>query len=240
MRERCFAVLDAAWASGIRYFDAARSYGRAEEFLSAWLAARGIAPADVVVGSKWGYRYTADWQVAPLLLANGRLSSYSSRAVPLHTRPAYRRHRLRLYRPEAPAQGFGKPYCCAPGLAGPFLLLPSIHRLGAGLTAPRAPRAAAAGGHRGRAARGERGRPPARNACLVPRSAGVRAGSASEPDPPGPAGQGPHAPEPARPGRRVPRPPRRPPPALPGAHTRPPAHTRARAHARPGAGSGGA
>ena len=63
MRERCFAVLDAAWASGIRYFDAARSYGRSEEFLAAWLSARAIAPADVVVGSKWGYRYTADWQV---------------------------------------------------------------------------------------------------------------------------------------------------------------------------------
>ena len=63
MRERCFSVLDAAWAGGVRYFDAARSYGRAEEFLSAWLAARDISPADVVVGSKWGYRYTADWQV---------------------------------------------------------------------------------------------------------------------------------------------------------------------------------
>ena len=82
MRERCFAVLDAAWASGIRYFDAARSYGRAEEFLSAWLAARGIAPADVVVGSKWGYRYTADWQVAPLLLANGRLSRTAREPFP--------------------------------------------------------------------------------------------------------------------------------------------------------------
>lgn len=57
------AVLDAAWAAGIRYFDAARSYGRAEEFLSGWLRARGVGPDEVTVGSKWGYTYTADWQV---------------------------------------------------------------------------------------------------------------------------------------------------------------------------------
>ena len=46
-----------------RYFDAARSYGRAEEFLSGWLAARGLARDDLLVGSKWGYYYTADWRV---------------------------------------------------------------------------------------------------------------------------------------------------------------------------------
>jgi aryl-alcohol dehydrogenase-like predicted oxidoreductase len=56
-------VLDAAWEMGIRYFDAARSYGRAEQFLASWLAARQIDPADVTIGSKWGYTYTADWQV---------------------------------------------------------------------------------------------------------------------------------------------------------------------------------
>lgn len=56
-------VLDAAWAAGVRYFDAARSYGRAEAFLASWLAARGIAPGEVTVGSKWGYTYTAGWQV---------------------------------------------------------------------------------------------------------------------------------------------------------------------------------
>src|SRR5438132_12994570 len=32
------AVLDAAWEAGVRYFDAARSYGRAEAFLAGWLA----------------------------------------------------------------------------------------------------------------------------------------------------------------------------------------------------------
>jgi aryl-alcohol dehydrogenase-like predicted oxidoreductase len=63
MEAHCHGVLDAAWAAGIRYFDAARSYGRAEAFLGAWLAARGLAPDDVSVGSKWGYTYTAGWRV---------------------------------------------------------------------------------------------------------------------------------------------------------------------------------
>jgi aryl-alcohol dehydrogenase-like predicted oxidoreductase len=61
MRTRAFAVLDAAYAAGIRYVDAARSYGRAEEFLGAWLSRAGHQ--DVVVGSKWGYRYTGDWRL---------------------------------------------------------------------------------------------------------------------------------------------------------------------------------
>jgi len=61
LRERSFAVLDAAYAAGVRYFDAARSYGRAEEFLGGWLTARGHP--DAVCGSKWGYRYTGDWRL---------------------------------------------------------------------------------------------------------------------------------------------------------------------------------
>lgn len=63
MERHAHAVLDAAWAAGVRYFDAARSYGRAEAFLGSWLTARNIAPAEVTVGSKWGYTYTANWQV---------------------------------------------------------------------------------------------------------------------------------------------------------------------------------
>src|SRR5262249_40137417 len=58
------AVLDAARQMGVRYFDAARSYGRAEYFLSSWLTSRQIAPDAVTVGSKWGYTYTAEWRVA--------------------------------------------------------------------------------------------------------------------------------------------------------------------------------
>ncbi|MES4903798.1 MULTISPECIES: aldo/keto reductase [unclassified Streptomyces] len=61
MRERTYEVLDAAYARGVRYLDAARSYGRAEEFLAGWLDLRPEA-RDVVVGSKWGYTYVADWR----------------------------------------------------------------------------------------------------------------------------------------------------------------------------------
>lgn len=63
LRERAFAVLDAGWAAGIRYLDAARSYGLAESFLADWLTVRSIGSGDVVVGSKWGYTYTAGWAV---------------------------------------------------------------------------------------------------------------------------------------------------------------------------------
>jgi len=63
MERRAHDVLDAAHAGGIRYFDAARSYGLAEDFLASWLSTRGIDPAGVRVGSKWGYAYTAGWRV---------------------------------------------------------------------------------------------------------------------------------------------------------------------------------
>ncbi|MET7418983.1 aldo/keto reductase [Dactylosporangium sp. NPDC005555] len=59
LRARSHELLDAAYAAGIRYFDVARSYGLAEEFLAGWLGDR----RDVVVGSKWGYTYTAGWRV---------------------------------------------------------------------------------------------------------------------------------------------------------------------------------
>ncbi|GAA3036036.1 aldo/keto reductase [Streptosporangium longisporum] len=63
MRARTWAVLDAAWAAGVRYLDTARSYGRAEEFLAGWLRERGIAPDAVAVGSKWGYAYVGGWRM---------------------------------------------------------------------------------------------------------------------------------------------------------------------------------
>ncbi len=63
LRARAHEVLDAVWDIGIRYIDTARSYGLAERFLADWLEARAIDPADIVVGSKWGYTYTADWRV---------------------------------------------------------------------------------------------------------------------------------------------------------------------------------
>jgi aryl-alcohol dehydrogenase-like predicted oxidoreductase len=63
MQARAHDVLDAAYDRGVRYFDAARSYGRGEAFLASWLERRGLGAADVTVGSKWGYTYTADWRV---------------------------------------------------------------------------------------------------------------------------------------------------------------------------------
>jgi len=61
MRTRTFSMLDAAYEAGVRYVDAARSYGLAEEFLAGWLAERGHP--DLIVGSKWGYRYTGGWRL---------------------------------------------------------------------------------------------------------------------------------------------------------------------------------
>jgi aryl-alcohol dehydrogenase-like predicted oxidoreductase len=61
LRIRTHAVLDAAYEAGIRDFDAARSYGRAEEFLGGWL--RDRRPEGVTVSSKWGYVYTGGWGV---------------------------------------------------------------------------------------------------------------------------------------------------------------------------------
>nr|WP_202239494.1 aldo/keto reductase [Streptomyces sp. SN-593] len=61
MRRRTLDLLDLAYAGGVRDFDAARSYGRSEEFLAQWLDSR--EPPGVVVSSKWGYTYTADWRV---------------------------------------------------------------------------------------------------------------------------------------------------------------------------------
>jgi aryl-alcohol dehydrogenase-like predicted oxidoreductase len=61
MERRAHEVLDAAAEAGIRYVDAARSYGDAEAFLASWLRLR--TPTDITVGSKWGYTYTGDWRM---------------------------------------------------------------------------------------------------------------------------------------------------------------------------------
>jgi len=62
LRARTFEVLDHAYEAGLRDFDVARSYGRGEEFLGEWL--RTHNPPGVHVSSKWGYVYTAGWQIA--------------------------------------------------------------------------------------------------------------------------------------------------------------------------------
>lgn len=62
LEQLAFEVLDAAFGGGVRYFDAARSYGRAEAFLASWIKRQGLDPTDLTVGSKWGYTYTAGWR----------------------------------------------------------------------------------------------------------------------------------------------------------------------------------
>jgi aryl-alcohol dehydrogenase-like predicted oxidoreductase len=94
LKARTFEVLDAAYADGVRYVDAARSYGRAEEFLAAWLADRGRA--DVVVGSKWGYRYTGGWRL------DGGVQEVKEHSLAMFTRQlretrGYLGNRLALY-----------------------------------------------------------------------------------------------------------------------------------------------
>ncbi len=61
LRAVSWAVLDEAYAAGVRWVDVARSYGRAEEFLAGWLTER--QHGDVVVSSKWGYAYVGDWRL---------------------------------------------------------------------------------------------------------------------------------------------------------------------------------
>ncbi len=63
MERHTHEMLDEAYAAGVRYVDVARSYGRAEAFLSSWLERNGYEPDTVTVGSKWGYEYTANWRV---------------------------------------------------------------------------------------------------------------------------------------------------------------------------------
>src|SRR5438094_464578 len=54
LERRAHELLSAAYDAGIRYFDAARSYGFAERFLSSWLQQRGLSPNEVTVGRNWG------------------------------------------------------------------------------------------------------------------------------------------------------------------------------------------
>ncbi len=63
LERRTHELLDAAYGSGVRYVDAARSYGLAELFLGSWLKDRGRPPGDPAVGSKWGYTYVGDWSM---------------------------------------------------------------------------------------------------------------------------------------------------------------------------------
>jgi aryl-alcohol dehydrogenase-like predicted oxidoreductase len=67
LEARSHLLLDRAYDLGVRYLDAARSYGHAERFLGSWLAARPGRREQLTVGSKWGYEYVGGWALdAPL------------------------------------------------------------------------------------------------------------------------------------------------------------------------------
>jgi aryl-alcohol dehydrogenase-like predicted oxidoreductase len=63
MEQRCHGMLDAAYSAGVRYVDAARSYGLAEEFLGTWSSSRQPTRDALTVGSKWGYTYVGSWRL---------------------------------------------------------------------------------------------------------------------------------------------------------------------------------
>ncbi len=92
-------MLDSAKTAGVNYIDAARSYGRAEEFLSTWLESRHPAPHELIVGSKWGYVYEADWNVDTQV-----------HEVKIHTR-----------------ENLGRQYAESAGLVGTHLRLYQVH-----------------------------------------------------------------------------------------------------------------
>ena len=83
MRLHAHAVLDEAYALGLRYIDCARSYGLSEQFVASWLAERPEVAEAVVVGSKWGYEYTADWRVE---VAEGEAHEVKKHTVEQHVR----------------------------------------------------------------------------------------------------------------------------------------------------------
>lgn len=61
-KQNGIAVLNEAYAKGIRYFDTAPGYGMAEELLIDWLKEKN-APA-IEVATKWGYTYVANFNAA--------------------------------------------------------------------------------------------------------------------------------------------------------------------------------
>ena len=60
-RDNAFRMLDHAYNKDIRHFDVAASYGKGEQFLLDWYRERGHT--DVVLSSKWGYTYKANWEI---------------------------------------------------------------------------------------------------------------------------------------------------------------------------------
>jgi aryl-alcohol dehydrogenase-like predicted oxidoreductase len=96
MERNAHDVLDEAFAGGVRYLDAARSYGMAEAFLASWLEERRLQPGEVTVGSKWGYTYTAGWRIDASMPEVKDLSAVTLRRQLAESRALLGPH-LRLY-----------------------------------------------------------------------------------------------------------------------------------------------
>ena len=96
MERRCHDMLDAAYSVGVRYVDAARSYGMAEAFLASWFEKRTLPPEAVTVGSKWGYTYTGAWRPDAPVHEVKDLSCEALQRQVAESR-ALLRDRLRLY-----------------------------------------------------------------------------------------------------------------------------------------------
>jgi aryl-alcohol dehydrogenase-like predicted oxidoreductase len=60
-RRNSFLVMNEAYKNGVRFFDTAPSYGKGEEFLIDWNASNKFE--DVVLSTKWGYTYVANWEL---------------------------------------------------------------------------------------------------------------------------------------------------------------------------------
>ena len=58
-KQQGLAMLDFAYATGIRYFDTAPGYGLAEQLLIEWLSMQN--DPSITVATKWGYTYAADF-----------------------------------------------------------------------------------------------------------------------------------------------------------------------------------
>ena len=58
-KKHSFSVLEAAYKSGIRYFDTAPGYGLAEELVLEWLQTKN--DSTIEIATKWGYTYTANF-----------------------------------------------------------------------------------------------------------------------------------------------------------------------------------
>ena len=63
LEQRCHRMLNSAFAAGIRYVDAARSYGNAEAFLATWADGRQLPSRALTIASKWGYTYVGSWRM---------------------------------------------------------------------------------------------------------------------------------------------------------------------------------